>query len=179
VSASIPEYFSLFGLEPRYAIDLPALTRAYDEVLALVHPDRHVRASAGERRAAMQLASHANEAYRILRADATRAAYLCARHGIDVDGPGAAPLAPEQLERQMAWREELDDAVQGGGREIAERVAAEAGEARAGTLRRIERLIDGEADFAGAAGEVRTLMFLDKLLAECDRVLGASATLIP
>jgi molecular chaperone HscB len=177
VSSSIPEYFSLFGLEPRFAIDLEALTRAYDEVLALVHPDRHVRAGAGERRAAMQMASHANEAFRVLRTDTARAAYLCRSHGANVDGPGAAPLDPAQLEQQMRWRETLDEAGHGpAAREIALGVEREAATARVGTLQRIARHIDAEGNYLAAAAEVRILMFLDKLIAECERQLGASAT---
>jgi molecular chaperone HscB len=178
VSSSIPEYFALFGFAPRFAIDLDRLKRAYDEVLALVHPDRHVRAGAGERRAAMQLASHANEAFQVLKNDSSRAAYLCRSHGVIVEGVGAAPLDRSFLEQQMQWREALDEArtVTDGSAVIgrAAQIAAEVKTQRAAVLVRIARLIDETGDYAAAAAEVRALMFLDKLIAECAR-LGAPA----
>jgi len=178
VSSSIPEYFSLFGFEPRFAIDLERLRRAYGDVLTLVHPDRHVRASAGERRAAMQLASHANEAYQVLKSDTSRAAYLCRSHGVVVEGVGAAPLERLFLEQQMQWREALDDARSAGeGTAVAARAAQVAGEAaslRAQVLARVARAIDEVGDYDSAAADVRALMFLDKLIAECVR-LGAPA----
>ena len=174
VSASIPEYFSLFGLEPRFAIDPDRLSGAYGEVLALVHPDRHVRAGAGERRAAMQLASHANEAYQVLRSDTARAAYLCRRNGVAVEGEGAAPLDPAFLEQQMFWREALDEARAGGDGAAVAALGATVAAQRAQRLRRLAGLLDTDHDFPGAAAEVRALMFLDKLLAECERAVAGS-----
>jgi len=178
VSTSVPDYFSLFGLEPRFAIDLERLNRAYGQVQAMVHPDRHVRSGAGEKRAAMQLASLANEAFLALKSDTARAAYLCGRHGAGVDQAGAAPLDPSFLEQQMRWREELEEAR----RESPGQAAAQAGEvatqasvSRAQVLLRVGRLIDEAGDFAGAAVEVRALMFLDKLIAECEQLRAGAA----
>ncbi len=170
MSASFPEYFSLFGLDPRFAIDPERLKAAYGDVLALVHPDRHVRAGAGERRAAMQLASHANEAYQVLKSETARAAYLCRRHGVVVEGEGAAPLDPSFLEQQMHWREALD-AARGAGAAVAA-LAAEVGAQRVQRMRRLASLLDDAHDYAAAAAEVRALLFLDKLIAECERAGG-------
>ena len=175
MSSAIPEYFALFGLEPRFAIDLERLKRAYDEVLALVHPDRHVRAGAGERRAAMQLASHANEAYQVLRSETSRAAYLCRRHGVIVDGEGAGALALDFLEQQMAWREALDEAREQRDAAALARLSAEVQAERGAVVQRLAALLDGQGDYAGAAEPVRALMFLDKLAAECARVAAAAA----
>jgi molecular chaperone HscB len=173
VSSSIPEYFSLFGLAPRFAIDTERLTRAYREVLAHVHPDRYVSAGAGERRAAMQMASHANEAFQVLRSDCARAAYLCRTNGVVVDGPGAVAMAPSFLEQQMQWREALD-AAHGDARAVdglAREVAAE----RARIVHRTATAIDERGDYHGAAVEVRALMFVDKLLSQIELVGGDRA----
>jgi len=169
VSSSIPEYFALFGFEPRFAIDLDGLTRAYREVLSRVHPDRHAGAGASERRAAMQLASHANEAYRILKSDSSRAAYLCRTNGIALDGPEAAPLAASFLERQMRWHEILEAASAAHDSAATAELLREVADARNQLLTRIAQLLDERADYAGAGIAVRSLMFLDKLAAEIDR----------
>jgi molecular chaperone HscB len=180
VSSSIPEYFALFGFEPRFAIDADGLTRAYREVLSRVHPDRHAGAGAGERRAAMQLASHANEAYRILKSDCARAAYLCRSKGVALDGPGAAPLAASFLEQQMRWRETLEAASRAHDSAAIAQLSREVADARSQLLIRIAQLLDERADYAGAGVAVRCLMFLEKLGAEIehavhDRDLSAAA----
>jgi molecular chaperone HscB len=114
----------------------------------------------------------------VLKNDSSRAAYLCRSHGVIVEGVGAAPLDRSFLEQQMQWREALDEArtVTDGSAVIgrAAQIAAEVKTQRAAVLVRIARLIDETGDYAAAAAEVRALMFLDKLIAECAR-LGAPA----
>jgi molecular chaperone HscB len=166
VPSSFPEYFSLFGFEPRFAIDPDRLARAYREVLAQVHPDRYAALGPAERRAAMQYASHANEAYEVLCSDAGRAAYLCSRHGAEVEGSGAAALPLALLEQHMQWRETLAEARAAGNTAAIAELARVAGAERAACVARIAVLIDESADYRAAAAEVRALLFLDKLLAE-------------
>ena len=171
VSSSIPEYFALFGFEPRFAIDREHLKKAYREVLSQVHPDRHAGANASDadRRAAMQLATHANEAFQVLRTDSTRAAYLCRCHGIALDGPTAA-LPGAFLEQQMAWREALQQAsADRDGAALAD-ISRESALLRASLLARIAQAIDERADYAEAAVAVRSLMFLDKLDSQIDQL---------
>jgi len=172
VSSSIPEYFALFGFEPRFAIDPDLLTRAYHEVLSQVHPDRHVggHGGDGQRRAAMQLATHANEAYQVLRSDSARAAYLCRSRGAVMEGPGAAPLPAEFLEQQMQWREALEDARSGRDTAQLERLAREVTQLRQRLLGHIAQAIDEQGDMAAAAVAARSLMFLDKLEAQIDEL---------
>lgn len=168
--SSIPEYFALFGFEPRFAIDTDRLTRAYREVLSQVHPDRHARAGAGERRAAMQLASHANEAYQVLKSECARAAYLCRSNGAELEGPGAASVAAAFLEQQMQWREALDAARMANDTAAIASLSREVAAERGRLVERIAQLLDTESDYPGAALAVRSLMFLEKLGAEIERV---------
>ena len=158
-----PEYFALFGIPLRFAIDPEHLTRAYREVLSQVHPDRFAGAGPAERRAAMQLASHANEAYEVLRSESARAAYLCRRQGLAVEGAGAVPLPPEFLERQMHWHEQLDAARAAHDGAAIEALAREVEQSRHATVARIAHSIDAAADYAAAAAAARALMFLEKL----------------
>jgi len=170
VFSSIPEYFALFGLEPRFAIDTVGLTNAYREVLSRVHPDRYAGAGASDRRVAMQLASHANEAYRILKSDSARAAYLCRSNGVALEGPTAAVPAASFLERQMRWHEALDVAHKASDASAVAEVAREVAQQHRELLSRIAQLIDERKDYEGAAEAVRSLMFLEKIQAEIDRV---------
>lgn len=164
----IPEYFALFGLQPRFAIDQQELTRAYRAVQAHVHPDRHAAAGAAERRAAMQLASHANEAYLVLKSDSARAAYLCRSRGTPTEGEGAPALDPAFLEQQLEWRESFEQARAAGDAQAIAALARTVGAERARRVECIAALLDERGDHRGAAQEVRALLFLEKLAAEIE-----------
>ena len=54
------DFFTLFGLHRRYAIDDAALEAAWHELQSQVHPDRHAHLSDVEKRLSMQLATRVN-----------------------------------------------------------------------------------------------------------------------
>lgn len=91
-------YFALFNLPEAYAVDRPALEKAYLTLSRNLHPDRH-RASPALP-AIRRLAAFANEGYAVLRDGVRRAEYLLARRGV---APAALP--PGFLEEQLALRE--------------------------------------------------------------------------
>jgi molecular chaperone HscB len=170
MSTPIPDHFSLFGLEPRFGLDSDHLDRAYRTVQAHVHPDRYAAAGAPEQRAALQWATLANEAYRVLSSPVRRAAYLCDRHGIPVTGESGRSLPPDFLTLQLEWRQALDEIRQ---ERHDERHSARLQELRdeAATmyqqeLRHLESKIDEERDFRGAADSVQRLMFIEKFVKE-------------
>lgn len=162
--ASALDHYALFGLAPRFALDLPALEAAYKRVQAQVHPDRYAAASAAEKRVAMQWATQANEAYRTLRDDTRRAAYLCERQGRPIDAESNTAMPPAFLMQQMQWHEALDDLRGSGGDAAA--LAAEIGRARAQTVADLTAALDAAQDYARAAALVRQMMFIDKLQGE-------------
>jgi len=161
---SHPDHFELFGLPPRFAIDLDALERAYKDVQAQVHPDRFASGTAAERRVAMQWATRANEAYTTLRSPQKRAAYLVERAGVPIDAETNTTMPPAFLMQQMEWREALDDA-RGDPAALAE-VRRTMNEERDELLAAIERSIDGTRDYVQAAAHVRQLMFVDRFASE-------------
>ena len=75
-------FFELFNLPMQFDLDIVALEAAYRNVQRLVHPDRFVTASDAEKRAAVQYASLANDAYQTLRNPLKRAMHLCTLNGI-------------------------------------------------------------------------------------------------
>ena len=160
--------FELFGLEPAFALDAEALERSYREIQARVHPDRFARAGDAERRASLQWTTRVNEAYRALRDPVRRASHLLELHGVDVAFETNTAMPPEFLMQQMELRESLEEAV---GKKDAASLDALRRDLEQGkrTLeKQIGESIDVQKDYAGAAGLVRKLMFLDRLDAEID-----------
>ena len=161
---SHPDHFELFGLPPRFAIDLDALERAYKDVQARVHPDRFAAGTAAERRVAMQWATRANEAYTTLRSPQKRAAYIVERAGVPIDAESNTAMPPAFLMQQMEWREALDEAR--AEPEGLEALRETMNEERAELLAAIQHAIDETHDYARAAALVRQLMFIDRFAAE-------------
>ena len=168
LASPIPDYFALFGLEPAFAVDTAALTRAYRTVQAQVHPDRYAGAGAAERRAALQWATLANEAYQVLRSPARRAAYLCERAGSAVSDDSARALTPDFLELQMQWRQDLEEMRDHPEPQRLERLRQDAREQREREIEALRHKLDDERDFPGAAAGVRRLMFVDNFLTQID-----------
>jgi len=170
-----PDHFELLGLAPGFAVDRDALDRAWREVQARVHPDRHAAGSAQERRVAMQWASRANEAYRVLRSPLARARYLCERAGVDLQVETNTAMTPAFLMQQMEWREALDDAKAAGDPAGLEALAGELAAARRRMVSEVGRLLDDTHDYAIAAARVREWMFIEKFSDEIDQAVDALA----
>ncbi len=161
---SHPDHFELFGLPPRFAIDLDALERAYKDVQGRVHPDRFAAGTAAERRVAMQWATRANEAYSTLRSPQKRAAYLVERAGVPIEAETNTAMPPAFLMQQMEWREALDEAR--GDPAALNELRATMNEERDQVLAALGRAIDESRDYPQAAALVRQLMFIDRFAAE-------------
>jgi len=168
MSTSIPDHFSLFGLEPRFGLNSDQLDRAYRTVQTHVHPDRYAAAGAAEQRAALQWATLANEAYRVLSSPVRRAAYLCDRHGVPVTGESGRSVPADFLTLQLEWRQALEQVRREPDLQRLEELRAEVAALREQELRHLESKIDVERDFAGAADSVRRLMFVEKFVKELE-----------
>jgi molecular chaperone HscB len=164
------EYFSLFGLPERYAIDPAQLDAAYRSVQAQVHPDRFAHRPETERRVAMQWATLANEAYRALRNPVERARYLLSRRGIDVEAERNTGMSHAFLMQQMEWREAVEEAAQD--REALDRLERELGRDERVMLEDLQAALDDANDSARASELVRRLMFMEKLRREIDEALA-------
>lgn len=163
---SQPDHFELFNLPARFALDASALDQAYRQVQAQVHPDRHVSGGAAQRRVAMQWAAQANEAYRTLKSPRGRAAYLCERAGVAVEGESNTAMSAAFLMRQLELREALDAARERGDRAQFAQLGAATDSERGKLIDELGRALDQQADHVRAAGLVRQLMFIEKLAAE-------------
>ncbi len=151
--------FELFGLEQQFAQDRGAIDARWKELQREAHPDKFAAQGAAAQRVAMQWSVRINEAYQRLKDPLKRAAYLCELNGAAVDAENNTAMPAAFLMQQMEWRESLDDATS---LADVEAISAELLNARRETLQKCEHLLDAEQDYAGAVGQVRALMFIER-----------------
>jgi len=165
-------HFELFGLQPKFHLELTELERAYRSLQSRVHPDKFVHASDAERRASMQSATQVNEAYRTLKNPLARARYLLALHHVDVQSENNTAMPPQFLLEQMEWREAVE-AAEDKPDELAA-LALRLGREMQEQYAQVERHLDLENSHARAADSVRKLMFLERLSEEIRDALERS-----
>ena len=161
-------HFELFGLSAAFALDKEVLEKVYREIQSQVHPDRFAHAGDAERRASLQWTTRVNEAYRTLKSPVQRARHILELHGVDVEFETNTQMPTDFLLQQLELREELEAAIK--------RKDAASLDALRKTLQGEKHLleaqigndIDVEHDYQGTAGQVRKLMFLDRLDSEID-----------
>lgn len=164
------EYFSLFGLPERFTLDASLLEAAYRRVQAQVHPDRFAHRPEAERRVAMQWATLANEAYRVLRTPLLRARYLLERRGVEVDAERNTAMSPAFLMQQIEWREAVEEAASD--MVALDRLQRELERDERVMLDDLRQALDEAPDLSQAAELVRRLMFLEKLRREIGDALA-------
>jgi molecular chaperone HscB len=167
-SALARSHFEWFGLPERFALDSQALDAAFRNVQSAVHPDRFAQSLDAERRIAMQLATRANEAYRVLRDPARRAAYLCERHGIDLQVETRTAMPKAFLLQQLDWRERLADARTAGDGGAIESIRSEMLALRGQLLDALVDSLDTRHDYDEASARARELMFLDRFASDLE-----------
>jgi len=101
-------YFECFQLEACFSIDQSVLADNYRQLQIQYHPDRFVNASDQDKRLAMQVTSHVNEAHKTLSDDQMRARYLLQLQGIEFDEDKDTTHDMEFLMQQMELREAID-----------------------------------------------------------------------
>jgi molecular chaperone HscB len=169
------DYFALFGLPRRQAVDGARLETLYRDVQARVHPDKYAHLSDGEKRQSMQWATRVNEAYLTLKDPLKRARYLLELAGHDVRLETNTAMPTEFLIAQMALREAVAEARENGdidGLDARHRQLKKDIRAEYDTL---QATLDA-GDHARAGALVRQLMFQEKLLSEIGDALEVLET---
>ena len=163
--------FELFGLPRRFGLDRADLDAHRRAMQAEVHPDRFASADSASRLAAMQSAVRVNEGYERLKDPLKRAAYLCELAGTPIGAENNTAMPVDFLDRQMTWREALDDASTTADLQRLEHDVAR--ERKAGH-ERLSRALDDANDVAEAVRQVRALMFVERFAADVDDRLAAA-----
>ncbi len=165
------DFFSLFDLPRRQALDTNRLEALYRDIQSKVHPDKHAHLSDAEKRLAMQWATRVNEAYLTLKDPLRRARYLLELAGHDAQLETNTAMPAAFLMAQMELREAVGDARDAGNVAALEDLHRSIrGEIRS-AYGELQVVLD--ADVHAQAGEmVRQLMFQEKLLHEIDDALA-------
>ena len=103
------DYFSLFQLEPDFALDETALEGAYHALLGQFHPDRYAGKPQVEQRVAAQFCADVNSGYRILSDEVSRAEYLLQQAGVDLVAMERTGVESTFLMTQIGLREQLEE----------------------------------------------------------------------
>jgi molecular chaperone HscB len=78
------DYFSVFGLEPKLDLDLPALEHEFHRLSRKLHPDRFARALENEKQWSLADTALLNDAYRTLKNPLSRTEYLLKLVGAEI-----------------------------------------------------------------------------------------------
>ncbi len=110
------DYFSVFDLPRKLALDTKALERAFYKRSREVHPDRFARASAEQQGWSLEQTSLLNDAYRALKDPIARTEYLLRLEGITLaddaetaDRQGRKHVPPELLAEVFELNMQLEE----------------------------------------------------------------------
>ena len=157
--------FELFGVPVQFAQDRAQLDARWKELQREAHPDKFAAQGAAAQRVAMQWSVRINEAYQRLKNPMKRASYLCELNGAQINAENNTAMPSDFLMQQMEWREALEDAKS---IDDLDKIALESTISGRKQLLKIEQTLDQEKDFAAAAQQVRSLMFIERFASEVD-----------
>jgi molecular chaperone HscB len=157
--------FELFGIPMQFAQDRTQIDARWKDLQREAHPDKFAAQGATAQRVAMQWSVRINEAYQRLKNPLKRASYICELHGAPINAENNTAMPVDFLMQQMAWREALDDAKT---IQDLEGIASQSKASKHKQLSKIEQTLDVEQDFAAAARQVRSLMFIERFASEVD-----------
>lgn len=103
------DFFTFLGLPTSFDINLDILGEHYRALQKQLHPDKFAVAAETEKRMAMQLTAHLNEAYTTLKSPLERGRYILSMQGVDTDDELDTAMPTEFLMEQIELREQLDE----------------------------------------------------------------------
>lgn len=157
--------FELFGIPLQFTQDRSVLDARWKELQREAHPDKFAAQGAAAQRVAMQWSVRINEAYQRLKDPLQRASYLCELNGAAINAENNTAMPAHFLLQQMEWREALDEA-----KSVAdlEKIAAQTHASEREQMTKIAQALDMQKDYAEAARQVRSLMFIERFASEVD-----------
>ena len=169
-SPSSSDAFGLLGLPPRFDVDARQLEAAFFERSKELHPDKFATAPAAERVAALSKSRALNDAYQLLKREASRAEYLLAQHG-HVIGDNER-LDPTLVMELLEQREELQLQRQRGNLAEVEKLCTAMRTRRRTTLDAVKAgFATTPPDYPGIKHQLILLRYIERYLEECDAAL--------
>lgn len=161
-------YFELFGLAPRFSIDLNSLERAFLQLQSEAHPDKHTSNTQSEQRIALQQSTLINDGYQTLRNPTSRAQFL-----INLSGKTetAQALSTSFLMAQMEWREAIEEATACRDVVVLEALSKRLKHKITLQVNELAATLDLQGDFSAAELRVNELRFYEKLRIEIGEAL--------
>ncbi|MBA4381581.1 MAG: Fe-S protein assembly co-chaperone HscB [Sideroxydans sp.] len=160
------DFFQLFEMPSRFAIDIPALDQRYRDLQSQVHPDKFSHLSESEQRLSMQWSTRINEGYQTLRSPLARGRYLLSLQGVDTQEETNTAMPLDFLMQQMEWREALQDAIEAKDIDALDGLSDKNKKETKILQHQLGMQLDESHDHLAAAGSVRKLRFLEKLAEE-------------
>jgi len=140
------DFFQVFGLERRLAVDTTALQRRFYELSRQWHPDFHQGKPEAEQARALEESARVNAAYRALRDPIARVEYLIRlEEGRETrEGAAVKPKAPPDLLAEMfEIQESLEEARSGALDDATRATLTEQRDALRGRMGQAERELTG------------------------------------
>ncbi len=104
------DFFSVFQLPHKLALDVKALEKAFYRRSREVHPDRFAQAGADKQQWSLEQTSLLNDAYRTLKDPISRTEYLLLLEGVTLaDEKSPAKTPPELLEEVFELNMQLEE----------------------------------------------------------------------
>jgi molecular chaperone HscB len=104
------DYFAVFGLPRKLALDVKALERSFYRLSREVHPDRFAQAPAEKQQWSLEQTSLLNDAYRALKQPIARTEYLLRLEGVELaDEKTPAKVPADLLEEVFELNMQLEE----------------------------------------------------------------------
>ena len=105
-------YFELFELPFQFELNVDEMADTYRQLQRQVHPDKFANADGHQQLLAVQKSAEVNDAFQTLKNPLSRAEYMLAEQGVDIQIEQKTLQDPMFLIQQMELREELEDISQ-------------------------------------------------------------------
>ncbi len=162
-------YFELLDLPVSLLLEPQVLERKFQALQRQVHPDMYVSKTPQEQQIAMARSAAAGEAYQTLKDPISRAKYVLAIRGVDLESHTLND--PELLGEVMETQEALSEMTD---KEEMKKTAAELGKKVETCLKEADDLLEHHGDFAlsPVTQMVIRAQYYNKLKQDCEQMGG-------
>lgn len=134
-------YFEIFGLTPKFAIDAGKLKRAFIKLSREYHPDFYTQASDEKQEEILASSTLLNDAYAVLKSDVKRMHYILNHFGV-MGAEGENKLPQSFLMEMMDINEAIMDIQMDYSEELADKAKKDVDQLSASMLAEVQEDMD-------------------------------------